>query len=144
MKVGPLVIRRSYTTGLVAAVLLALFAGCGRAPKPAAPGTHQTYQVRGQIVQLPQAGAADQSLYIHHEAIADFIDQFGQKEAMMAMTMPFQVAQGVPLQGLAVGDKVIFSLDVDWPDNRIEITRITRLPAHTMLDFGPTKAMTQP
>ena len=60
---------------------------------------------------------------------------------MASMIMSFPVAAGVSLDGLAVEDKVSFTMEVNWGANPIyQITRIAELPPDTALDFGsPTK-----
>lgn len=106
-------------------------------PGPAAPSspTAQTYTVRGQVTMVPMPNDPASQLRIHHEAIADFKDQSG-KEGMSAMDMPFTPAKGLSLANVKSGDKVEFVLSVDWPQNRIEITRIKVLPADTALKLS--------
>lgn len=97
----------------------------------AAPEPH-VYTVRGEIVSLPEAGNPRADLRIKHEAIDNY--RRGDKVVgMNAMTMPFPVAEGVSLEGLAVGDKVEFVFEVQMP--QYQITRITKLPADTVLEF---------
>ncbi len=113
------------TRGSLLALAGLLLAGaCRPAPPPAAA----VYQVRGEIRQLPVAPARD--LMIRHEAIADFRDEAGEIVGMEAMTMPFTLAPGVELDGLAAGDRVEFTLEVRWDDpaNLARITRLVRLP----------------
>ena len=55
---------------------------------------------------------------------------------MDSMAMPFPVAKGVPLEGLAANDKVEITLHVDWEaDSPVEITRLRKLPPDTKLVF---------
>ena len=114
---------------LLALAALLLAAACRPAPPPAAA----VYQVRGESRQLPVAPARD--LMIRHEAIPDFKDEAGKVVGMEAMTMPFTLAPGVELGGLAPGDRVEFTLEVRWDDpaNLARITRLGRLPPGTRL-----------
>jgi len=122
---------------------------------------HKTYIVRGQIVGLPAEGRPFDELQIHHEAIPDFTDRDGNvmgsknmagmegmkdmkdtkpmATGMKAMTMPYPVAKGLSLDGLAIGDFIEFTFDVTWGKDypTYAITKITKLPADTKLDFGP-------
>lgn len=107
-----------------------------------APLTH-TYHTRGIIKSIPVAGNPAAELQIQHEAINDFVDGAGAVVGMNAMTMPFpRLADGVSLQGLAIGDKVAFSFINTWsgpagsrrPD--WVINSLTKLPADTELVFG--------
>lgn len=94
-----------------------------------------SYTVRGQLESLPQEGQAE--LFLHHEAIPGFVDRKGEKVGMMSMTMPFGVAPGVSLDGLAAGDKVEVTFDVRWERNPPpQITAIRELPADTRLELS--------
>lgn len=104
--------------------------------------TH-TYHTRGIIESIPEAGKPALELMIRHEAINDFVDGSGAVVGMNAMTMPFpRLADGVTLDGVAVGDKIAFSFTNTWrgpaasrrPDWVID--SITKLPADTELVFG--------
>ena len=114
---------------------LALFGSC---KKDAGDGESSTkaaqYQVRGQVKLLPTASSNE--IEIHHEAMPDFVNQRGKKTGMVAMVMPFFLAEGLSLANIAVGDIVAFTLDVDW--NRkpvLQITAIEELPADTELSL---------
>jgi Cu/Ag efflux protein CusF len=55
----------------------------------------------------------------------------------MSMTMPFPVAEGVSLEGIAPGDAVEFTFEVTWqPRAGYRVTEIHELPAGTEIDFG--------
>ncbi len=73
----------------------------------------RTLEVKGQVRSLEPDG---RTLFIEHEAIPDF---------MPAMIMPFTVRDPTLVRGLAVGDRIRFTLavtrDASW------ITRIDRL-----------------
>ena len=106
--------------------------GCsksGDAPEPA-----QSYVVRGQVRVMP---GERPEIEIQHEAIPDFVDYRGKQAAMAAMTMPFGLAPGLALHGIAVGDKVEFTMAVDW-DRKPSgyLTAIRKLPADTNLVLG--------
>lgn len=91
----------------------------------------RTYSVRGQVHVLH---TARNEIEIHHEAIPTFVDYRGEPTGMMAMIMPFGVDSGVSLRGIGPGDKVSFTIAVDWarsPASRV--TAIRKLPPDTPL-----------
>jgi len=92
------------TTALWAAALLA--AGCDRSD--ALP----RYTVRGAIENLAESRGEPVAL-IHHEAIPDFVDGYGEKRTMDSMAMAFGLEPGVSTAGTAVGDKVEVDFVVD-------------------------------
>jgi Cu/Ag efflux protein CusF len=95
------------------------------------------YVVRGEIVELSASDSPEREIEIRHEAIDGFKDIEGRVSGMDSMTMPFRLASDVSLAGLAPGDKVEFTLEIDWnvfPPNRI--TAISKLPPETELTFG--------
>ena len=106
--------------------------GCGGETEPVT----DTYQVRGQIVSLPVEGDPASGLRIHHEPIPTFVGEDGQMVGMDAMTMGFTPATGVSLERLDVGDKVAFTLRVNFAANRIEVAEFKELAGDTELDFG--------
>ena len=120
---------------LSVSVLAAVVGSCGReAPPPPA----DVYTVRGVVERLPHAGGPDSGLYIHHAAIPSFRDEHGKVVGMMSMTMPFPVAAGVSLVGIAPGDLVEFTFAVEWKQpGGYRITRIEKLPPGTVVDFNP-------
>jgi len=140
--------------GCLSALLLALALpaaisapGCEReapapAPAPAAAptaspdaGPAATYEIRGVIVELPDVKKPSSNLSIHHEAIPSFTAN-GKVVGMAEMTMPFPLAPGVSLEGLAVGDVVSFTMEVrEQPRMNYRVTRITKLPPDTKLDL---------
>lgn len=112
--------------GLILVLLLGL-AGCHRAEESAAG---RDYAMRGRIVQLPTPESPASELQIAHEAVPDFVGRDGQVTGMDAMTMGFPVARRVRLSDLAVGDRIEFTLHVDWEaELPIQITRLRQLPA---------------
>ena len=98
-----------------------------------AAGVH-SYLVRGVIRSLPDPETGAGRLLIRHEAIPELVGAGGEVEGMAAMTMPFPVADGLDLTGLAVGDVVGFELRVDWEAARaVAVTANEKLPADTEL-----------
>lgn len=119
-------------------LLLSLVApACSRGVQPGDPETPavQSYEVRGEVTRLPSA--AEPALYVRHEAVPGFVDMDGEVVGMDSMTMPFPLAEGVALEGIAPGDRVRFTLEVEWEgDPPYRITRIEELAAGTELDLG--------
>lgn len=113
---------------------LALVA-CREAAAPARASGGDRYVVRGQIVRMPEPGAAP-TLSIRHEAIPSFRDRTGAVVGMVPMVMPFPVAEGVSLDRLAPGDKIRFRFAMDWRNGRNEIESVEKLPPETVLEFG--------
>ena len=118
-------------------IMLALgVAACDRQTPPGAEADHfQHYTVRGEMMALPEANAAAARVRIRHEAIPTFINDKGEVVGMETMTMPFDLAPGVSVEGLAVGDPVEFEYVVDWPNFESWIASIRKLPEGTTLDF---------
>ncbi len=120
------------------ALLLALAACAPQRAAPSAGGDARIYEVRGEVVRLPDPAEPMSDLALRHEAIDRFVGMDGEVVGMDSMTMPFPVAPDVPLAGIAVGDKVRFTLRVDWDEEPFyQITRLEKLPAETQLHFGP-------
>jgi Cu/Ag efflux protein CusF len=109
------------TARSAAALLLLLAAACG-SDKPAAPP--ERYEVKGEIMRLPSAEKPE--VLIRHEAIPTFKDEAGKVVGMEAMTMPFALAEGVVADGLATGDAVEFTLEVNWALDKGPV-RVVRL-----------------
>jgi hypothetical protein len=100
--------------------------------RPAGPV--QRYQVRAELLQLPEGPNGD--LLIRHEAIDGFADRDGKKIGMDPMSMPFPVAAGLSLAGFAPGDVVRCTLEVDWQERSpVKIAAVEKLPAGTKLTF---------
>jgi Cu/Ag efflux protein CusF len=129
--------------GVLALGIAATIGGCGgKTPAPpaerAAPPAADVYTVRGVVEKLPQTDGPDKNLYIHHAPIPDFRDEHGKVVGMMSMTMPFPVAAGVSLAGIAPGDPVEFTFTMSWKrPSGYQVTRIEKLPAGTVIDFKP-------
>jgi len=99
-------------------------------------GITYTYHLRGIIKAMPQGGQLPESLSIKVGPITHWVGMSGKVEPMMAMTMPYQLAHGVSLHGIAAGDKVAFTYEVNWIADRMVITQIKKLPAHTVINFS--------
>ncbi len=119
------------------AALLAI-AGCGSgreaapapAEKPAPESPVYTYTIRGIVTELPKPDGHE--IWILHEAVPDFRGADGSVVGMDAMKMPFDLDEGVSLDGIEVGDKVRFTLEIRGMRGRI--TAIERLPGDTVLE----------
>jgi Cu/Ag efflux protein CusF len=115
---------RVYVGLTISFALLAAFSACkpsDSAPAPA-PTTKTVYEMRGVIERLGTASAPRQ-LRIRHESTPD----------MESMAMPFSIDEGVPLTGLAVGDKVAFTFEIDSATQVEHVTKLSKLPADTVL-----------
>lgn len=107
--------------------------GTGAAASP----TARTYTVRAQVTRLPEPGQAPVSLWLRHEAIHDFVGRDGKVTGMDAMAMPFDLAEGVALDGIEAGDIVEFTLVVDWEaEDPVHVTAVRELPPDTKLVFA--------
>jgi hypothetical protein len=121
---------RAFRRTLFLLAILSL-AGCSGEKEPG-----RTYTVRGQVTQLPDPDNPGTGLYLNHEAIDDFVDRDGEMVGMNPMAMPFQVDEGVSLEGIGVGDVVEIKLHVDWgAETEAEIVEIRELPPGTKLVF---------
>lgn len=103
-----------------------------------------TYEgVRGVVVALPAPGDKDPQARIHHEHIPHFRTKEGTVfvtadgvPGMKSMVMPFPIADGLDVSGLAVGDKIVFDFTVHWGGERPwEMTRFEKLDPETEIDF---------
>ena len=111
-----------------------LQAGCGKpAEAPSVPV--ETYAMRGESVRLPSPQSPE--IAIRHEAVSGFRDESGKVVGMEAMTMPFGLAPGVDIAGLAPGDRVAFTLEMRWKatSDIVRISRLEKLPAGTRLSW---------
>ena len=98
--------------------------------------------IRGEIARMPEGPSTE--VHIHHEQIREFKTKDGEVNVtadgiagMRSMTMPFPLGEGVSLDGFNVGDKIEFDFVVNWGSDRPawEVTKITKLPADTEIDF---------
>lgn len=111
-----------------------VLAGCSR---QASSVEGRRYTLRGQVVALP-AGPG-QPLLLRHEPVDDFADASGKVVGMDSMTMPFPLAAGVSLDGVAQGDKVEVVFSMSWSPQRYAIERLKKLPADTGLRSGKAR-----
>lgn len=143
MRISPPRIRPAVVVLLTALVLTA---GCGPTPTPPAtesagetadtPSGARTYVVRARVVRI-NSRARPVQIDIEHEAIPELIGPGGEVEGMHSMVMPFPVADGVALDGLAADDFIEIDLSIDWEADRpAVITAIRPLPASTQLNLG--------
>ncbi|HTQ81191.1 MAG TPA: copper-binding protein [Thermoanaerobaculia bacterium] len=118
------------------ATLLCLLLLCASLAAGCSAGDARDFQVRGRVAQLPTANDPASQFMIQHEAVDSFVDRQGKVVGMDSMTMPFPLASGVSLAGLAVGDPVAFTLRVHWGGTPpIRITELHKLPAGTPIVF---------
>lgn len=134
--------RAAHRLLLPAALLLLALAACrDSAPAPAsgpAPGPAdglRRYTVRAELVRLPDPAAPRREVALRHEAIDDFADANGKVVGMGAMVMPFELAPGVSLDGLAAGEKVEARFAVGWSPPLLRVEQLRKLPADTALEF---------
>lgn len=64
------------------------------------------YTVKGVVKGMPGDGLAKNEILVKHAPIPDYRDDSGAIVGMMAMTMPFYLAEGVSLNGIQEGDTV--------------------------------------
>ena len=86
------------------------------------------YTVKGIIKGMPGDGLAANELLVKHQPIPDYRDDTGAIVGMMAMTMPFYLAQGVSLQGIKAGDAVELKVEQHLkPKFSEEVTSIKKV-----------------
>jgi len=125
---------RTHPRRAIPLAVLAL-AACGAEPEaPQAPPV--TYEMRGLVRQLPQADHPRPEILVHHEAVPGFRDEQGETVGMAAMSMAFPVDPAL-VEGIGVGDKVAFELEVAWDGSPpLRTVRLEKLPDDTQLDFS--------
>jgi hypothetical protein len=130
---GPFILICCFVCGLSL-----LTAGCQR------PQRGHNYVVRAQVEQTPDA-AGGHTLFLHHEAIDDWVSRDGKRDGMDSMAMPFPVAKTVPISELRAGDKVEVILHLDWQSDRpVEITGLRKLAPGLRLDFRAARPPARP
>jgi Cu/Ag efflux protein CusF len=70
-----------------------------------------SYTVTGVIRALPGNGRAANEILVKHDPIPDYRDEGGNVVGMMAMTMPFYLADPQAAANLQVGDTVKMVLE---------------------------------
>lgn len=140
-----LILFRAGFASALAAGLLA--SGCEDRTPPQAPASRVAappikppsaiYVTRGVVRQLPIPGEPQTEFQVEHEAIDNFKNQSGLVVGMNTMIMPFPLGPGVTLEGLVVGDIVELTFAIWWDETAPEyhVTRLTKLPANTALQF---------
>jgi len=119
--------------GVLGTIGLAI-SGCGEGSEPDVTATTPVvveYEVRGEVLELPDAETGSR-LRIHHEAIPLFMNKKGEITGMDEMAMFFPLGEGVDLSGYDIGDKVRFTMVVDWSPGWY-IKTIEKLPPETEL-----------
>lgn len=90
---------------MVKAILVAVVASLSIA-HIAVADTAYYFTVKGIIKGMPGDGLAANEILVKHQPIPDYRDENGTVVGMMAMTMPFYLAEGVSLNGIKAGDSV--------------------------------------
>ena len=94
------------------------------------------YHLRGRVVSLPVASNPASELQIHHEKIDGFKVESGEVSPMSAMTMSFAPGKNETLEGIAVGDAIQFTFEMQWePSLEMRVVDIKKLPVDTELAF---------
>ena len=106
------------------------------------------YVTRGRVVQVPSPDSPAAQLQVHHEPIPSYMSR-GEVVGMNAMVMPFPLAAGVSIEGVAPGDIVELAFSVEYEEEtgiavNFFTTRVTRLPADTQLDLGRMQSPAEP
>jgi len=123
---------------LMLGISLAPMPGClTKSEKPKLPAKPDArYTVKGILEALPAAGPPKQELSVHHEAIPDFVNSQGKAVGMSEMIMEFpEIAKGVSLKELKVGDEIEMTFEVYWkhkegePPVRWVVSKLTKLGA---------------
>lgn len=133
------------TRATAGAALLLLVAtitgGCGKTAEEQSTVPPKSYEMRGMVRRISDPGAEERQLWIHHEAISEFVDIRGNSAPMDAMTMPFHLLESIDLAGIEPGSKVSFLLDVDWSASvPARIASLEILPVETQLSFEESTA----
>ena len=88
-----------------------------------------SFTVKGVIKALPGNGRAANEILVKHEPIPNYRDEAGNVVGMMAMTMPFYLADVKTLEGLAVGDSVEMLIEQHlkpkFSENVVSIKRVS-------------------
>lgn len=86
------------------------------------------FTVKGIIKGLPGDGRATNEILVKHQPIPDYRDDTGKITGMMAMTMPFYLADGVSLSGIKAGDSVELKVEQHLkPEFTEKVTSIKRV-----------------
>ena len=93
------------------------------------------YETRGMIRSLPDSEGGE--VRILHEEIPEFRTMEGEVVGMESMSMGFPVGDLTLLEGVAVGDRVQFTFEVQWSGDGppLRLTALEALTAGERLDF---------
>jgi hypothetical protein len=112
---------RSLKSG-VAILLMALSATIAYADEA------YTFKVKGVVRGLPGQGLAKDEILVKHQEIPEYRDESGKVVGMMAMTMPFYLAPGLALDGIALGDRVELQVEQhlkpEFSEKVVEIKKV--------------------
>ena len=99
------------------------------------PVRGHSYVVRAEIAQ-PPGSTGPHTLFLHHEAIDNWVSRDGLADGLDSRALPVAVAAHVPISALKADDKVEVILHVDWDADRpVEITGLRMLDPGLRLDF---------
>ncbi len=131
--------------------IAAIAAASSCSPKQQTPETtiqKVVYTVRGRVAALPDPNRPASEFFVHHEPILAFREWLPDGPlGMNEMTMPFPLVEGVSLEGVAVGDPVEVTFEVEYdlaaspPSSQIQgfhATAVTPLPPETPLALKQT------
>ena len=88
---------------------------------------------------MPRADRRRSEMTVRHEAVDDFMDEYGLIVGMDAMEMSFPVEPPLTAKDLAVGDKVSFRFTVDWDKSTYKVDQLDKLPADAALQYRPAQ-----
>lgn len=131
-------------TVLFSILAIAVLGACGApqeepaavepAEAEAAPAS-DLYDLRGEVTEMP--AEADGKMYIRHEAIPDFKGADGEVQGMDSMIMGFTPAEDVSLDGVDIGTKIAFVVEMSWGDAPgMTIREVEILAPETELDVA--------
>lgn len=90
--------------------------------------TAYNYTVTGIVKGMPGDGLAKNEILVKHQAIPDYRDDSGTIVGMMAMTMPFYLADGISLGEIKEGDTVEMKVEQHLrPKFTEEVTSIKKV-----------------
>lgn len=84
------------------------------------------FTVRGIIKGLPGDGRAANEILVKHQPIPEYRDETGAITGMMAMTMPFYLAEGVSLGGVKAGDAVELKVEQHLKPKFTEVVTVIK------------------
>lgn len=134
---------------LFGSLALGLLVACKRTPAPAGPlagvartpapaPADQTYTTRGRLESLPTPDGK-QPLVVHHQTIADFLDEDGSIVAMTEHAMAFPwLSETLDLGEARPGDFVEIVFEIRWKTKpRVLLTHVRKLPPGERVELSP-------